>query len=153
MGHLIVKLVASSEEITVAQSIRRAVFQLEQGVPPDVDFDGQDETATQLIAYLDQQPVGTARIRYLDDYTAKIERLAVLPIGRGQGIGQKIMEKALDVAAKKNLKEVVIHAQKYIKCLHQKLGFAQEGEPFQEAGIPHIKMRKILKETLRNKKL
>lgn len=145
MGHLIVKLVASSEEITVAQSIRRAVFQLEQGVPPDVDFDGQDETATQLIAYLDQQPVGTARIRYLDDYTAKIERLAVLPIGRGQGIGQKIMEKALDVAATKNLKEVVIHAQKYIKCLHQKLGFAQEGEPFQEVGIPHIKMRKVLK--------
>ena len=54
------------------------------------------------------------------------------------------MEKALDAAAQKNTQDVVIHAQEYIKGLHLKLGFVEEGETFLEGEIPHIKMRKKL---------
>lgn len=64
---------------------------------------------------------------------------------RGQGIGKKIMEKAIEVVAQKNITEVLIHAQEYIKGLHQQLGFEQEGEEFEEAGITHVKMRKKLR--------
>nr|MDJ0798098.1 GNAT family N-acetyltransferase [Calothrix sp. MO_167.B12] len=45
------------------------------------------------------QAVGTARIRYLDETTAKIERLAVLPMARRKGIGKQITMVALDVIA------------------------------------------------------
>lgn len=145
MSNLIIKTAELPQELPAIQAIRRLVFQVEQGVAPALDFDGQDETAEQLIAYLDEQPVGTARIRYLDNKTAKIERLAVLSIARGKGIGKKIMAKALDVASENNIQEVVIHAQEYIKSLHQQLGFEQEGEKFEEAGIPHVKMRKKLR--------
>lgn len=144
MSDLIIKTVAYSEESNVIQAIRRSVFQAEQGVDATLDFDGQDETAEQIVAYLDDVPVGTARIRYLDSKTAKIERLALLPAARGRGIGKKIMEKALDAAAEKNIQDVVIHAQEYVKGLHLKLGFVEEGETFLEGEIPHIKMRKKL---------
>lgn len=144
MSNIIIKIVESPQEFSAMEVIRRLVFQAEQGVAPQLDFDGQDEIAEQIIAYLNNQPVGTARIRYLDEQTAKIERLAVLPIARGQGIGKKIMEKALDVAGRRNIKKVVIHAQDYVKGLHQQLGFEQEGERFEEAGITHVKMRKKL---------
>jgi len=145
MSNLIFKTAELPQELSAIQAIRRSVFQIEQGVTPELDFDGQDETAEQILAYLDNQPVGTARISYLDEQTAKIERLAVLPKVRGHGIGKKIMEKALDVVAEKNIQQVVIHAQEYIKGLHQQLGFEQEGEIFNEAGIPHVKMRKKLR--------
>ncbi len=56
------------------------------------------------------EAVGTARIRYLDDKTAKIERLAVLSTIREQSIGKKIIENVL-VIAKQHIPEVVIHAQ------------------------------------------
>lgn len=135
----------TSAEFPDAQTIRKLVFQEEQGVDAALEFDGQDETSDHIVAYLDSQPVGTARIRYLDDKTAKIERLAVLPIARGKGIGKQMMEVGLDIAAKKNIQEVVIHAQQYIMGLHQKLGFEPEGEIFEEAGIPHVKMRKKLR--------
>lgn len=135
----------TSAEFPDAQTIRKLVFQEEQGVDAALEFDGQDETSDHIVAYLDSQPVGTARIRYLDRQTAKIERLAVLPIVRGKGIGKQLMEVALDIAAKKNIQEVVIHAQQYIMGLHQKLGFEPEGEIFEEAGIPHVKMRKKLR--------
>ncbi len=96
----------------------------------------------QLIAYLDNAVVGTARIRYLDSKTAKIERLAVLSYARGNGIAKRIMQKALEVVASEHISEVIINAQEYIKGLHQQLGFEQVGEVFLEAGIPHVKMVK-----------
>ena len=145
MSQLILKLFAYTEEFSQMQVIRRSVFQEEQGVDPALEFDGLDETADHLLAYLDNQPVGTARIRYPNQHTAKVERLAVLSEARGKGLGKKLMEKALDVAAKKNIEEVVVNAQDYVKSLYEQLGFEQVGERFEEAGIVHIKMIKRLR--------
>jgi predicted GNAT family N-acyltransferase len=144
MNNLVIKTAESPQDFSAIESIRRNVFQLEQGVDPALDFDGKDALSEQIIAYLDGEPVGTARIRYLDCKTAKIERLAVLSSARGKGIGKQIMEKALDIASENNIERVVIHAQEHVKGLHQKLGFEAEGEIFEEAGIPHVKMRKKL---------
>ncbi|MEH1870553.1 GNAT family N-acetyltransferase [Nostoc sp.] len=143
MSNLVIKVADFPEEFPAIAAIRKSVFQEEQGVNPALEFDGKDEISQHLIAYLDQKAVGTTRIRYLDDKTAKIERLAVLSTARGQGIGKKIMIKALEVIANKNIPEVVIHAQEYIKVLYQKLDFVEEGQIFEEAGIPHVIMRKI----------
>lgn len=145
--NLIFKVAELPEDFSAMRSVRAAVFQSEQGIEPELDFDGKDETSDQIIAYINDRPIGTARIRYLDDRTAKIERLAVLPIARGKGIGKLIMEKAIELAAQKKIQEVIIHAQEYIQGLHQKLGFEPEGAVFEEAGIPHVKMRKKLGST------
>jgi predicted GNAT family N-acyltransferase len=142
---LTLQTVNYSEKSAEIRLIRTQVFQIEQRVDPSLEFDGKDETAEHILAYLDNQPVGTARIRYLDRAVAKIERLAVLSTARGRGIGTKLMEKALEVAANKDIEEVVIHAQDYIKRLHEKVGFEQVGEQFEEAGILHVKMIKRLR--------
>lgn len=144
MSRLILKKVDYLERQTAIKVVRIQVFQVEQGVAPSLEFDGQDQAAKHILAYLDNQPIGTVRIRYLDNQTAKIERLAVLSHARGQGIGKQLMEKAVEIAANQGIKEVVIHAQEYVQGLYQKLGFTLEGERFDEAGIPHVKMRKKL---------
>ncbi len=144
MNNLVIKVAKIPEEFPAIAAIRKSVFQEEQGVDPALEFDGKDEISEHLLAYLDDKAVGTTRIRYLDDQTVKIERLAVLSTARGQGIGKKIMENALSFIASKNIREVVIHSQEYIKGFYQKLGFVEEGEIFEEAGIAHIKMRKAL---------
>jgi predicted GNAT family N-acyltransferase len=143
MAEITVKVV-DWEEYPVIEIIRRRVFQDEQKVGAELDLDGKDKFCPQLIGYLDNAVVGTARIRYLDHKTAKIERLAVLSYARGKGIAKKIMQKALEVIASENIPEVTINAQEYIKGLHQQLGFEQVGEVFQEAGIPHVKMVKTV---------
>jgi predicted GNAT family N-acyltransferase len=142
MSDVIIRVAKIPEEFPAIAAIRKTVFQEEQGVDTALEFDGKDDICEHLIAYLDGQAVGTARIRYLHDKTVKIERLAVLSLARGQGIGQKIMEQALEFIAKENITEVIVHAQVYIKCLYQKLGFIEVGEMFAEAGIPHIEMKK-----------
>ena len=165
MSNLTVELADFQRDFTKILAIRSKVFHQEQQVDPKLDFDGQDEICLQLIAYLDGEAVGTTRIRYLNENTAKIERLAVLPSARRQGIAKKLMFKALEAIslftadasqgmryanAQKNITdqhvttEIVIHAQEYIKDLYKQLGFQECGEVFVEAGINHVKMNKTL---------
>jgi predicted GNAT family N-acyltransferase len=145
MNQIEIKIATHQEELKLIKAIRKSVFQEEQGVAQELEFDGLDEISIHLIAYLNNQPVGTSRIRNLDEPTAKIERLAVLPRARGQGIGKKLMEKALEIIANQNQEKIIIHAQEYIKNLYLQLGFEQKGETFIEAGIAHVKMIKQLK--------
>ncbi|MBE8996707.1 MULTISPECIES: GNAT family N-acetyltransferase [unclassified Nostoc] len=142
MSNLSIKVAKIPQDFPTIKAIRQVVFQDEQNVDPALEFDGKDAISEHLIAYLNEEAVGTARIRYLEDKTAKIERLAVLSTARGQGIGTKIMERALQIIANKNITEVVIHAQEYVKNLYRKLDFIEEGEIFEEASIRHITMRK-----------
>jgi predicted GNAT family N-acyltransferase len=145
MSNLSIKTVSYTEELTNIQTIRRNVFQKEQGVAFDLEFDGLDEASEHLLAYLDDRAIGTIRIRALDPQTAKIERLAVLAFARGQGIGKQLMQSAIaTVEAKPSYEVILIHAQDYIKDLYTKLGFEIVGEPFYEAKILHVKMIKLI---------
>ena len=139
-----IKTVNYQEQLQSIQDIRIKVFQQEQGVAAELEFDGLDETATHLLAYLGDRAVGTTRIRDIDEKTAKIERLAVLSMARKQGIGQKLMTTALGIIASQNKSIAIVHAQEYIQKLYLQLGFEPVGNKFVEAGIPHVKMRKQL---------
>ncbi|MGK7933852.1 MAG: GNAT family N-acetyltransferase [Microcystaceae cyanobacterium] len=138
---ILIKKVDYITEKEPIQTIRINVFQAEQGVDPALEFDQYDETSCHLLAYLNQQPVGTVRFRYVSEETGKIERLAVLKVARGQGIGLQLMMLAIElIQQEKKAGQIVIHAQAYVKSLYEKLGFKIIGKPFEEAGIPHFKM-------------
>jgi len=134
------KIVAYLEAKAAIHAIRCTVFQIEQGVDPAIESDGLDETAIHILAFLDEKPIGTARIRYLSDRLAKIERVAVLSAYRKKGVGRLIMKKAISFL-KTKVSVIKINAQTHAKCFYEKLGFEQYGEEFNEAGIPHIEMR------------
>lgn len=142
--HSTVKLAKLPNDFPAISAIRSTVFQREQGVDADLEFDGKDEEAFHFLAYVNDRPVGTARIRFLDASTAKLERLAVLAESRKQGIGKQIMQAAIAFLGEKNVSEIRIHAQEPVKEFYEQLGFVAEGDRFDEAGIPHIKMRKRL---------
>jgi predicted GNAT family N-acyltransferase len=139
-----VKIVLYQDEIAAIKNIRTQVFQKEQGIAAELEFDGLDETAIHLLAYLNGEAVGTTRMREIDNHTSKIERLAVLPVARKQGVGRKLMIAALEAIAQQNKSLAIVHAQAYIASLYQQLGFEIVGEEFSEAGITHVKMIKQL---------
>ena len=73
----------------------------------------------------------------------------VIAVKRHQGLGTKIVEHAI-AFAKEHLGagEIVIEAQTYVRGLYEKLGFRAESEEFLEDGIPHVRMRLLLKKRL-----
>ena len=140
-----IKLVNYSEETQGIEQIRRRVFHEEQNIDEELEFDGLDETSEHLLAYLNQEPIGTLRIREVNPKLVKIERLAVLATARNQGIGRKLMDYAIALITEKNqYEQIVIHAQYHLKHFYQSFGFQSVGETFEEAEILHIKMTKSL---------
>ncbi|MDJ0580073.1 GNAT family N-acetyltransferase [Crocosphaera sp.] len=145
MSKLTIKITNYQDEIEAIKNIRTCVFQEEQGVDPVLEFDGYDDNCVHFIAYINEEAIGTTRVRYLDKNTAKIERLAVLASSRGQGVGTALMKEAITfIKGQEKYQKIVIHAQVYIQILYEKLGFEPIGDRFTEADIIHIKMIKYI---------
>jgi predicted GNAT family N-acyltransferase len=126
-----------------ALRLRHAVFCGEQGVPVALEADGRDGEAIHLVAVAAGRVVGTCRV-LVDGSTAKLGRLAVAADAREVGIGGALVEAAEAQARQTGADRVALHAQAHATALYAARGFTSLGEPFDEAGIEHIRMEKRL---------
>ena len=134
---------ARPEELDRCLEIRRAVFVVDQGVPEALERDGRDPECEHFIALSAGAAVGAARLRELEG-CAKLERVAVLAEHRGAGLGRALVRAAEARATERGLTEIVLSAQSAVVDFYLELGYRTEGEPFLEAGIPHVHMRRAL---------
>jgi len=134
---LSVRLTRWSEAAERLRSVRHQVFVIEQGVPVHEEWDGLDESAWHALACSRGQPVGCGRLLP----SGKLGRLAVLSSHRGQGVGRRLVELLLQQARALGMSEVMLHAQVQALGFYGRFGFIPEGEPFDEAGILHRRMR------------
>jgi|AntRauTorcE11898_2_1112593.scaffolds.fasta_scaffold00084_50 predicted GNAT family N-acyltransferase len=140
-----------------AFAVRRAVFVEEQDVDEDLEWDDWDDhdTTTHFVAYArtdgtddedaDERPVGAARLRPKDPDTAdvgKIERVAVLDTHRNRGIGRALMDALEAHGVDHGYDTFHLHSQTQAADFYATLGYERYGDEFDEAGIPHVEMRK-----------
>ena len=128
---------ADPADMAACFAIRREVFCVEQGVSEDLEIDGRDPDCRHYLLRVDQRTVGTARVRPVETGVAKIERVAILKACRGRGLGFALMRHLLRDLGRDR---AVLHAQTHSEGFYRALGFDAEGEPFEEAGIPHVRM-------------
>jgi predicted GNAT family N-acyltransferase len=119
---LSVTIARTFEDMMKITSIRSAVYIEEQGCPFEEEFDGNDFSATHLIGYIGNEPVGCLRVRYFAEF-AKIERLAVRSIARGEGLGGQLAEAAIDLCKFKGYKRIYAHSQKRLVDFWTQFGF------------------------------
>ncbi|CAG9171536.1 GNAT family N-acetyltransferase [Cupriavidus respiraculi] len=137
-----VQILPWSEARDTARAIRYAVFVEEQGVPVELEWDDQDEPSWHAVALADDgTPVATGRL--LPD--GHIGRMAVLASARGTGVGATVLQALMGKAVELGYAELVLNAQTHAAPFYERAGFAVSGEPFEEAGIPHVEMRKRLR--------
>lgn len=133
------KLVKTIPEIIEAIRLRIRVFHKEQNVSPLIDLDEGDKDAYHFIALQGKKIIGAGRARILDK-KAKIERMAIDKILRDKGIGKGLTKFIINFLKKKNISNIYLNAQYYVKGFYEKLGFKAVGKTFYEAGIKHVKM-------------
>lgn len=127
------------DELEQVFAIRKIVFVEEQGVPPEIEWNQEDQ-ATHFLALSDHKPCGACRWRKTD-MGYKLERFAVLSDYRGSGVGRAMIATALDDLPH-DAGYIYLNAQVDAVSLYAKFGFVAEGDQFEEAGIQHMKMVK-----------
>lgn len=139
-----IRQVSERASLEDAHEFRRAVFIDEQGVPASIEMDDRDAAAHHFVAYDGDSPVGTARLRFVDDGRAKAERVAALAMHRSGGIGQALMAAVEDCAREVGAQGVTLHAQTDLEPFYCDLGYEPTGDVFDEGGIAHVEMAKCL---------
>jgi len=138
------KLVTGDVELQEAFEVRRQVFVREQSISEDLVFDGHDREALHMVVKDGERVIGSARVQFLADSQAKLERMAILKRYRRKGIGREMLLFLDTIWKDKQVQQVIIHAQLEVIPFYKLCGFDEFGSPFREAGIKHMKMRKQL---------
>ena len=134
------KLVENDNELKEAFIVRKRVFVEEQGISEDLELDGYDSEALHMVVQYNKRTIGTARVLFPSPGVAKIERMAVLKTFRRKGVGSKIISFLKGKLKNKKIGKVIVHAQYSAVPFYKSCNFIESGVPFNEAGIPHIKM-------------
>jgi len=117
------------EDMMRVAAIRGAVYIGEQECPYEEEFDGNDFSATHLIAYVGDEPIGCARIRCFADFV-KFERVAVRKEYRHSRAAIILTSAGLDFARAKGYRQAYGHSQARLVNFWRRWGFAPvEGRP------------------------
>ncbi|MEO8298402.1 MAG: YbgC/FadM family acyl-CoA thioesterase [Burkholderiales bacterium] len=124
-----------------AGPLRTAVFIEEQGIPAEMEWDEDDATCVHAVVRNRLgQTVGTGRLLSHGPGVMKIGRMAVHRAMRGSQVGRRLLQALMEAARERGASEVLLHAQRSAVGFYARNGFATRGEPFDEAGIPHVAM-------------
>ena len=145
MAELTIREAVSDADWARVRRVRQLVFVDEQACPPEEEWDAYDapdargRTVHHLLGVVEGETAAAARWRPVGA-AAKLERFAVLPAFRGRGYGRQLVRHAMAEAQRAGHRRLVLHAQRHLAGLYGSLGFEAVGEPFDEAGIEHVKM-------------
>jgi predicted GNAT family N-acyltransferase len=138
----------SSRIYSDAVSIRHIVFVDEQQVPPEIEIDEYEAQCVHFVLYnAENSAVATARLLPDKEHAglATLQRMAVLKEYRSHGYGRDMIREVEKFAAQNSFSEIVLHAQITAQGFYSKMEYVPFGDEFEEAGIRHISMKKIIK--------
>ena len=127
-----------------ALSIRYTVFVDEQQVPKALEVDEDEAAAIHFVLYEEDQPLATLRLLPLSPSQVKLQRMAVQQDARQKSLGKQLILFAENYANEQGYQTITLGAQQTAIPFYEKIGYQPQGEPFMDAGIPHITMRRVL---------
>lgn len=151
--------VRTPAEFEEALALRYEVFCDEQGVPREIERDAEDGCALHVVVRDAAGAVSaTGRVLRMrrsgelvaleaphrEGDCARIGRMAVRRSSRGDGLGRRVLGALESAARAAGLREAVLHAQVHAEGFYSRCGYRRDGAEFEEAGIPHVEMRKLL---------
>lgn len=96
-----------------------------------------------IFNYLDQI-VGTVSYRQVSDDVVKMRQMAIAEEYQGQKLGKTLIGQTEKWAIRNGYKKIELHARKTAVPFYEKFGYRTEFEEFEEVGIPHLKMYKVV---------
>lgn len=143
--------VKNEGDLVQALAIREVVFIEEQHVPETIERDAEDARAFHVLAIQGGHAIGTGRLVMLahgpegeSGQWAQVGRMAVLQASRKFGVGSKVLAALEEEARRRGVNGIILHAQLSAMDFYKRHGYAPHGAVFEEAGMPHLEMKKKL---------
>lgn len=130
------------ELMKVVWQIRNTVFTIEQQIPAELDKDGKDADAVNVLLREGEEWVATGRVA-TEGRLATLARIAVLPRFRGKGYAGFVVSALEGYARAKGAEIFDLYPHSYLEGFYQKLGYSRDPEYVSSvAGHQLIRMSK-----------
>ena len=113
---------------------------------PDFGWEMYDATSWHFAAIDDAKLIGCVLLVPLDENLTKgqLIQMAVDHHWQGKGLGKQLVKSLLDFAKTKGFVEIEIHSRADVTPFYEALGFTVFGDTFEEVGLVHQHLRRIL---------
>jgi predicted GNAT family N-acyltransferase len=146
-----IKPIDNEGDLFQALAIREVVFIEEQSVPESLERDDDDARAFHVLALAAKHAIGTGRLVPLTrpplgetgDW-GRVGRMAVLKSHRKLHVGSQLLTALEAEAQRRSMAGILLHAQLSAMEFYKRHGYAPDGGVFEEAGMPHLEMKKRL---------
>jgi len=129
------------DDLMKVAAVRNAVYVGEQECPFDEEYDGNDLSATHLLAYIGDEPVGCLRLRFFADF-AKFERMAIRKEFRKSRAAIQLARAGFKFCQKKGYTRVYGHIQERLVPFWSRFGFRpmENGRKFSFSDFEYIEI-------------
>lgn len=129
-----------------AYSVRIQGMNRQHSISLRDEFDEYDTDGTKYVVLLDSgYPIATCRFYELDEATATIGRVVVLPEYRGRGLGRRVIAEAEKWVQELRYKRIEIESRTVAIEFYRKLGYTElDGTIVQSGVFECIRMDKVL---------
>lgn len=103
-----------------------------------------DARALHFAAFDGERCVGCLMLVPLDEDTVRMRQVAIAPDVQGQGCGRYLLAEVEQAARAEGFTKMVAHARETATGFYRSLGYAQVGERFEQVGLPHFSVEKLL---------
>jgi len=110
------------DDLMRVTAVRNSVYIGEQECPFDEEYDGNDLSATHLLAFIGDEPVGCLRLRFFADF-AKFERMAIRKEYRKSRAAIQLARAGFKFCQKKGYRKVYGHVQERLVPFWSRFGF------------------------------
>lgn len=107
------------------------------------DVEGE-ENHIHIGAFEQDKLIGCLILTPRDNQIMQMRQVAVAPDAREGGVGRQLIEFAESYAKEQGIKQMTLHARKFVSGFYIKLGYEVEGQEYKSLGIPHLNMQKEL---------
>lgn len=88
--------------------------------------------------------LGTVVASDLGGGVVKLRQIAVTSGRQGEGLGRRLMAMVEERLRSEGSREFLLHARRTVAGFYEATGYRSVGEIFEEIGLPHVKMRKVV---------
>ena len=125
--------------------LRWRILRKPWGQEEDSDRDSNDENYYHIMAVINGNTVGVARLEFPDNGFAQLRYMAVDDVYQGYGIGRKIVDHMEQYSKENNVHELFLNARENAVGFYEKLGYQVTGKSYLLFdSIQHYKMLKSL---------
>jgi predicted GNAT family N-acyltransferase len=133
-----------SPEYQKILELRFAILRKPLGLEFDIEQLKKENSDFHLGLFEDGNCLACCVLSSLGLEKIKLRQMAVQSHFQSSGFGKILLEKAESFAKGKGFKKMILHAREHAIGFYKKSGYSEKGDLFEEVGIPHRLMEKIL---------